>query len=517
MINETKKILHRPDLKISATCVRVPVPNGHGVSIVMRAGRDFKTEEVISALKAQEGIVLKDVASLCRDVCGTDWVAVGRVRKSAADERELLLYCVADNLLRGAAANAVKIAEGIFCERWFFARRRPESVYDRHAARLAHDSRAVLSGLDTRRYLLSLFSDAECEKRELSCGSVALFFDFGKENTAAFRCELDALPVNELNESAYKSNRKLDARLRSRRTYGCLRGSLQGFGRAFGGRKEQGEKNALVLFQSGEESAGSAQAVVDSGILAETRTDRIFALHLWPETEKRQSLFDGGRVSGSKRRGGHNDKLSAVPRCGQRRRQFGGGGAPAAFSRKGGFRNGKRKKPLSAQIRQADRLRNLPNVRSGCGNRSIERALKGVSSCNERPSGARNVIGGGFKLEGTLRAVEPRAFCRAKEKINAAVCDSRDKGFAVFCEIREGSGAVCNCARLFALAQEAANVGSLPAPFLQAEDFSVYGKVCPSLYMFLGVGEVPPLHSPYFDFDESVLEKGLETFLRLFQ
>lgn len=61
---------------------------------------------------------------------------------------------------------------------------------------------------DTRRYLLSLFSDAECEKRELSCGSVALFFDFGKENTAAFRCELDALPVNELNESAYKSNRK---------------------------------------------------------------------------------------------------------------------------------------------------------------------------------------------------------------------------------------------------------------------------------------------------------------------
>lgn len=67
MINETKKILHRPDLKISATCVRVPVPNGHGVSIVMRAGRDFKTEEVISALKAQEGIILK--MFLCAATC----------------------------------------------------------------------------------------------------------------------------------------------------------------------------------------------------------------------------------------------------------------------------------------------------------------------------------------------------------------------------------------------------------------------------------------------------------------
>lgn len=94
---------------------------------------------------------------------------------------------------------------------------------------------------------------------------------------------------------------------------------------------------------------------------------------------------------------------------------------------------------------------------------------------------------------------------------------ARDKGFAVFCEIREGSGAVCNCARLFALAQEAAKPSALcPLRFCQAEDFSAYGKVCPSLYMFLGVGEVPPLHSPYFDFDESVLEKGLETFLRLF-
>ena len=49
-----------------------------------------------------------------------------------------------------------------------------------------------------------------------------------------------------------------------------------------------------------------------------------------------------------------------------------------------------------------------------------------------------------------------------------------------------------------------------------AEDFSAYARCCPSLYMFLGAGDTYPLHSPYFDFDESVLKKGLEAFVRLF-
>lgn len=214
---------------------------------------------------------------------------------------------------------------------------------------------------DTRRYLLSLFSDAECEKRELSCGSVALFFDFGKENTAAFRCELDALPVNELNESAYKSNRKGFMHACGHDGHMAVCAALcRVLGALSEEEKSKAKRNALVLFQSGEESAGGAQAVVDSGILAETRTDRIFALHLWPKLKKGKVYSTAGVCLAQ------NAEVDITISCpqshaaDQRRRQFGGGGAPAAFSRKGGFRNGKRKKPLSAQIRQADRLRNLP-------------------------------------------------------------------------------------------------------------------------------------------------------------
>lgn len=148
---------------------------------------------------------------------------------------------------------------------------------------------------DTRRYLLSLFSDAECEKRELSCGSVALFFDFGKENTAAFRCELDALPVNELNESAYKSNRKGFMHACGHDGHMAVCAALCRVLDALSEEeKSKAKRNALVLFQSGEESAGGAEAVVDSGILAETRTDRIFALHLWPKLKKGEVYSTAG-------------------------------------------------------------------------------------------------------------------------------------------------------------------------------------------------------------------------------
>ena len=112
MINETRKILH-DDIKISATCVRVPVPNGHGISVTVRAKKQFELEDVKRAFREQSGLVYKETP-LCSDVCGTDIVAVGRARKSVFDDRELLFFCVADNLLRGAASNAVKTVKGIF-------------------------------------------------------------------------------------------------------------------------------------------------------------------------------------------------------------------------------------------------------------------------------------------------------------------------------------------------------------------------------------------------------------------
>ena len=256
---------------------------------------------------------------------------------------------------------------------------------------------------DTRRYLLSLFSDAECEKRELSCGSVALFFDFGKENTAAFRCELDALPVNELNESAYKSNRKGFMHACGHDGHMAVCAALcRVLGALSEEEKSKAKRNALVLFQSGEESAGGAQAVVDSGILAETRTDRIFALHLWPKLKKGKVYSTAGVCLAQ------NAEVDITISCPQSHAADNGADSLAEAARlllsleKEVSETGSAKSPCLLKFGRLTGCEICRTSGLAAEIRSIERALKGVSSCNERPSGARNVIGGGFKLEGCL-------------------------------------------------------------------------------------------------------------------
>lgn len=115
MVWETRKILHRPDLAVSATCIRVPVLNSHGVSIMCELKSDATLEAVKEALQAFEGIkVLDDGAHHVYPTSivanGTDLVYVGRIRSDLSKPNSFLLYCTADNIRKGAAANAVQIA-----------------------------------------------------------------------------------------------------------------------------------------------------------------------------------------------------------------------------------------------------------------------------------------------------------------------------------------------------------------------------------------------------------------------
>lgn len=121
MINETRKILHQPDLPVSATCVRVPIETGHGVSIAVELEKDFTLAEVRQCLQNFSGIKVIDDLPAHRYPTsilakGTDEVYVGRIRQDMASENGLLLYTVADNIRKGAAANAVQIAKALLTE-----------------------------------------------------------------------------------------------------------------------------------------------------------------------------------------------------------------------------------------------------------------------------------------------------------------------------------------------------------------------------------------------------------------
>lgn len=112
MIQETRKILNLPDLRVSATCVRVPVFNGHSVAINVEFEKEFSLEEVYDYLDKQEGLKLwKDDYPTALDVSGQDVIHVGRVRRDESVPHGLNLWCVGDNIRKGAASNAVQIVK----------------------------------------------------------------------------------------------------------------------------------------------------------------------------------------------------------------------------------------------------------------------------------------------------------------------------------------------------------------------------------------------------------------------
>ena len=118
MINETRKILERPDLKITATTVRVPVENSHSESINIELEHDFQLEDVKNLLKNSPGIILQDdiennIYPLATNASGHNEVFVGRIRRDESVKYGLNLWVVADNIRKGAATNAIQIVEGL--------------------------------------------------------------------------------------------------------------------------------------------------------------------------------------------------------------------------------------------------------------------------------------------------------------------------------------------------------------------------------------------------------------------
>lgn len=118
MVEETRKILHDDALRITATTVRVPVFNSHSESINVELNKPFEIDELVNRLSASEGITVQDdlannVYPLAINATGHDEVFVGRIRRDESLDNGINLWVVADNIRKGAASNAVQIAEWI--------------------------------------------------------------------------------------------------------------------------------------------------------------------------------------------------------------------------------------------------------------------------------------------------------------------------------------------------------------------------------------------------------------------
>jgi aspartate-semialdehyde dehydrogenase len=116
MVNETRKILGDSTLRITATTVRVPVMGGHSEAVNVEFARDFEIKDIFKILSESKGVIVKDdiqnsVYPMPLDCQHRDEVFVGRIRRDESNPHTLNLWVVADNLRKGAATNAIQIAE----------------------------------------------------------------------------------------------------------------------------------------------------------------------------------------------------------------------------------------------------------------------------------------------------------------------------------------------------------------------------------------------------------------------
>jgi aspartate-semialdehyde dehydrogenase len=116
MVKETQKIMHRPDVRVTATTVRVPVYYGHSESINLEFEKDFVIDDIFATLNSAPGVIVMDdvknnVYPMPITAEDKDEVFVGRIRRDESLESGLNLWVVADNIRKGAATNAVQIAE----------------------------------------------------------------------------------------------------------------------------------------------------------------------------------------------------------------------------------------------------------------------------------------------------------------------------------------------------------------------------------------------------------------------
>ena len=122
MVSETKKIMNDDKIKVTATAVRIPVVGGHSESINVEFANDYKIEDVVKTLSNTKGVLVVDDIKNNKypmpiDAKGRDEVLVGRIRKDETQGKTLNMWAVADNLRKGAATNAIQIAEYLIAKK----------------------------------------------------------------------------------------------------------------------------------------------------------------------------------------------------------------------------------------------------------------------------------------------------------------------------------------------------------------------------------------------------------------
>lgn len=352
-------------------------------------------------------------------------------------------------------------------------------------------------GLDTpitRDYILSMLRGYPSLLVEVGCaksGLVAYLQVNQKESAIAFRCDMDALPLEETNEVNYKSKHKGCSHACGHDGHMAMVLGLLSY---LYKNKEKLQENIVFVFQPGEEGPGGAKLMIKEGLFQKYPIRAIFGTHLMSDVEKGKIACKAGPM---------------MARNGEFNIQIYGQTAHGAMPHLG-------KDAIVAASQLVVQLQSI-------GNRMIDPLHSSVITIGKMQGGqACNVICDEMRLEGTMRAFEDETYELIKQKIYT-MCESIASSYDVQiqAEVIDYYYAVNNDQKLYALLLDATKENCLQqSPKMIAEDFSFYQKEVPGLFYYTGIKDEKHqkgIHDSAFNFNEDALLVSIETNVRLLE
>lgn len=337
----------------------------------------------------------------------------------------------------------------------------------------------------TQEYILNHIKGYDCKIETIKTG-ILCFFNNNKEHTEAFRCDMDALPIEEKNDVFYKSKTK---GLMHACGHDGHMAMILGLIDYLNENYKNYDRNFLLIFQPSEEENCGAKTILASDFIKKYNVTCLFGFHLWPGLEL-------GKV--------YSKPLELMAKSAEVNIRIIGKASHVA-----NYENG-----IDALKCGAYYLQDIYKLEE-----QIDKKYFRLLKCGKMNAGkARNIIADECNLYITLRAYQNEIFNYLKESLFIIAKDYEiNYGVKFEFTINEGYDAVINSKKLFDkvfnhLKKKNLDglLNILDKPVLQAEDFGVYTSHVPSVFFFLGVGNTKPLHNELFDFDMNVLNKGLD-------
>jgi len=335
----------------------------------------------------------------------------------------------------------------------------------------------------TAAYVRRVLEQYPCQILTPCKGAVCAFFDAGKEKTAAFRADMDALPIQERACPPYASRHPGQMHACGHDGHMAM---VLALAKIVSQNQNRLSRNVLLVFQPAEETTGGAELVCRSGLFETYHCDRIFGFHLWPD-------LPAGRIASRPGPLLARSSEVTVTICGK-------------------------SSHIARYAEGRDAL--LSAARFVCGADKLWReTLCPAGPCllkfGRLDSGsARNAISAQAKVLGSLRVYSDAMFQAAREGLERLAAEiGQETGCPFDLHFSEGYPPVLNDGALFQQACSALpELELLPEPLLIAEDFAFYQRRIPGLFLLLGTGTGIPLHADTFDFDESALLAGLKAY-----